>query len=227
MPTGSPPTSQITAERGWGKPLLLAGLLIAVPLRLPAATAGHGPSEAVFIAQIILLLLCGRLLGEAMQRIGQPAIMGQLLSGVLLGPSVLGAISPDLEHMLFPRTAEQKAMLDAVAQLGVLMLLLLTGMESDLSLVRRSGRAALSVSMAGIAVPFLCGIVLGEALPDSMLPDPARRLVTTLFLGTALAIASVKIVAVTIRDLHYLRRTIGQLIVTSAIIDDKIGRASS
>src|SRR5205085_1109017 len=76
---------------------------------------------------------------------------------------------------------------------------------------------------AGIAVPFLCGILLGEALPDSMLPDPARRLVTTLFLGTALAIASVKIVAVTIRDLHYLRRTIGQLIVTSAIIDDTIG----
>src|SRR5205823_6360312 len=63
----------------------------------------------------------------------------------------------------------------------------------------------------------------GEALPDSMLPDPARRLVTTLFLGTALAIASVKIVAVTIRDLHYLRRTIGQLIVRSAIIDDTVG----
>jgi len=210
-------------ERGWGKPLLLAGLLIVAPMPLLAETARHGPSEAVFISQIILLLLCGRLLGEAMQRIGQPAIMGQLLSGVLLGPSVLGAISPDLEHMLFPRTAEQKAMLDAVSQLGILMLLLLTGMESDLSLVRRSGKAALSVSMAGIAVPFLCGILLGEALPDSMLPDPARRLVTTLFLGTALAIASVKIVAVTIRDLHYLRRTIGQLIVTSAIIDDTIG----
>src|SRR5437763_10093093 len=224
MPTGSPSsTRQAAAARGWGKSLSLACLLIAAPTPLLAETAQHGPSEAVFIAQIILLLLCGRLLGELMQRIGQPAIMGQLLSGVLLGPSVLGALSPDLEHTLFPRTPEQKAMLDAVAQLGVLMLLLLTGMESDLSLVRRSSRAALSVSMAGIAVPFACGILLGEALPDSMLPDPARRLVTTLFLGTALAIASVKIVALTIRELNYLRRTIGQLIVTAAIIDDTIG----
>src|SRR5204862_6956448 len=208
-------------KRRWGEALLCAGLLIALPgavLAQTAPAASHGHSEAVFVAQIILLLLCGRLLGELMQRIGQPAIMGQLLSGVLLGPSVLGALWPDLEHTLFPRTPEQKAMLDAVSQLGVLMLLLLTGMESDLSLVRRSSRAALSVSMAGIAVPFACGILLGEALPDSMLPDPARRLVTTLFLGTALAIASVKIVAVTIRDLHYLRRTIGQLLVTSAII---------
>jgi Kef-type K+ transport system membrane component KefB/nucleotide-binding universal stress UspA family protein len=223
MPTGSPPTRQATVERGWGKPLLLASLLIAVPTPLYAETAQHGPSEAVFIAQIILLLLCGRLLSEGMQRIGQPAIMGQLLSGVLLGPSVLGALSPGLEHALFPTAPEQKAMIDAVAQLGVLLLLLLTGMESDLSLVRRSSRTALSVSLAGIAVPFLCGILLGEALPDGMLPDPARRLVTTLFLGTALAIASVKIVALTIRELNYLRRTIGQLIVTAAIIDDTIG----
>jgi len=223
MPTGSPSTKRVTVERGRGKPLLLASLLIAVPTPLLAETAQHGPSEAVFIAQIILLLLCGRLFGEGMQRIGQPAIMGQLLSGVLLGPSVLGTLSPGLEHALFPPAAEQKAMIDAVAQLGVLMLLLLTGMESDLSLVRRSSRTALGVSLAGIAVPFLCGILLGEALPDSMLPDPARRLVTTLFLGTALAIASVKIVALTIRELNYLRRTIGQLIVTAAIIDDTIG----
>ena len=110
MPTGSPPpTRQAAAARGWGKSLSLACLLIAAPTPLLAETAQHGPSEAVFIAQIILLLLCGRLLGEIMQRIGQPAIMGQLLSGVLLGPSVLGALWPGLEHTLFPPTAEQKA----------------------------------------------------------------------------------------------------------------------
>src|SRR5207302_2020624 len=82
-------------------------------------------------------------------------------------------------------------------------LLIVTGMETDLALVRRTGKAALSVSLAGIAVPFLCGIALGEALPDSMLPHPDQRLVTTLFIGTALAIASVKIVALTIRELDF------------------------
>jgi len=214
------------AKRHWGEALLCAGLLIALPgavLAQTAPAASHGHSEAVFVAQIILLLLCGRLLGEGMQRIGQPAIMGQLLAGVVLGPSVLGVLWPAAERTLFPAIPEQKAMIDAVSQLGILMLLLLTGMETDLALVRRTGKAALSVSLAGIAVPFLCGIALGEALPDSMLPHPDQRLVTTLFIGTALAIASVKIVALTIRELDFLRRTIGQLIVTAAIVDDTIG----
>ncbi len=213
-----------TNRRKWAKGLLLAAALVALPDPLMAAEgAAHAPSEVVFLLQIILLLVAGRLLGEGMQRIGQPAIMGQLIAGMLLGPSVFGALWPDLQHMVFPRTPEQKAMIDAVSQLGILMLLLLTGMETDLSLVRRTGRTALSVSLAGISVPFLCGILVGELLPDSMLPHPDHRLITTLFLGIALAISSVKIAAVTIRDLNFLRRTLGQLIVTAAIIDDTIG----
>src|SRR5436305_262170 len=226
MPPVSAAKSNAMAKRRWGEALLCAGLLIALPgavLAQTAPAASHGQSEAVFVAQIILLLLCGRLLGEGMQRIGQPAIMGQLLAGMVLGPSVLGMLWPAAERTLFPAIPEQKAMIDAVSQLGILMLLLLTGMETDLALVRRTGKAALSVSLAGIAVPFLCGIALGETLPDSMLPHPDQRLVTTLFIGTALAIASVKIVALTIRELDFLRRTIGQLIVTAAIIDDTIG----
>src|SRR5207249_3634481 len=174
--------------------------------------------EVVFLAEIILLLVCGRLLGEAMQRIGQPAVMGQLLAGVLLGPSVLGALAPEFQHGLFPAAPEQSGMIGAVAQLGILMLLLLTGMETDLSLVRRTGRTAIGVSLAGIAVPFLCGVLLGELLPDDLLPNPEQRLVTTLFLGTALAISSVKIVAMAIRELGFMRRTLGQLTVAAAII---------
>ena len=113
--------------------LLLAALLILIPIPLAAEGPAHAPSEVVFLTEIILLLVCGRLLGEAMQRIGQPAVMGQLIAGVLLGPSVLGALWPDLQHAIFPATHEQKSMIDAVSQLGILMLLLLTGMETDLS----------------------------------------------------------------------------------------------
>jgi Kef-type K+ transport system membrane component KefB/nucleotide-binding universal stress UspA family protein len=199
-------------------------ILAASPLSAaeqPASTTGA--SEAVFIAQIVLLLLVGRLLGEVMQRIGQPAIIGQLLAGIVLGPSVFGAIWPDAQHAIFPSAGAQRSMLDAVAQLGILMLLLLTGMETDLRLVRRAGAAAISISIAGIMVPFACGFAMGELLPDGMLPDPGRRLITSLFLGTALSISSVKIVALIVREMNFMRRNVGQIIVASAIIDDSIG----
>src|ERR1700737_2127209 len=206
-------------------PVLLAALpFCLVPALVFAADKGsHGPSEVIFLCQIIALLVCGRLMGELMHRIGQPAVMGQLIAGILLGPSVLGALWPELQHSMFPTSPDQKAMIDAVAQLGILLLLLLTGMETDLSVVRRSRRAAVCVSIAGIAVPFLCGILLGELLPDTMLPDPGKRLITALFLGTALSISSVKIVAMVVREVGFLRRTVGQVIVAAAIIDDTIG----
>ena len=187
-------------------------------------TAGtHGPSAIVFLAQIVALLVTGRLMGEFMQRIGQPAVMGQLIGGILLGPSVLGLLWPGLQHALFPAAAEQKAMIDGIAQLGILMLLLLTGMETDLSVFRRSRGTAAAVSVAGIAVPFACGIGLGLLLPDALLPDPGKRLITTLFLATALSISSVKVVATVVREVGFLRRTLGQVIVAAAVIDDAIG----
>src|SRR5215469_980474 len=185
-------------------------------------TAPAGSAEVVFLCEITLLLAFGRLLGEAMLRIGQPAVMGQLIAGILLGPSALGALWPDLQHAIFPSGPEQKAMIDAVAQLGVLMLLLLTGMETDLSVVGKLRRTALTVSLSGIVVPFACGFILGELLPDTMLPRPEQRLITSLFLGTALSISSVKIVAMVVREMNFLRRTVGQLIVTSAVIDDTV-----
>ncbi len=177
----------------------------------------------IFLIEITLMLLVGRLLGEVMQRIGQPAVMGQLLAGVLLGPSALGLIWPSAHQVIFPNLPEQKAMIDAISQLGVLMLLLLTGMETDLALVSKMRRTALFTSLSGVALPFACGFALGEFLPDSLLPDPARRLATSLFLATTLSISSVKIVAMVIMEVDFMRRNIGQIILASAILDDTIG----
>ena len=114
-------------------------------------------------------------------------------------------------------------MIDAISQFGILLLLLLTGMETDLKLVRQTGRASVFASLMGIVIPFACGVALGEMLPDSMLPDPGKRLITSLFLGTALSIASVKIVAMVVREMNFMRRTVGQVILASAIIDDSVG----
>ncbi len=206
-----------------GRVILALALLCATSTPAwAAAVPGSGSVEGTFIAEIVVLILVGRVLGEVMQRLGQPAITGQLIAGIILGPSVFGAIWPDGQKALFPSAPEQKAMIDAVSQLGILMLLLLTGMETDLRLVRKVGPAAVAISVTGILVPFICGFALGQLLPDSILPV-GQRLIPSLFLGTALSISSVKIVAMVVREMNFMRRDLGQVIVASAIIEDTIG----
>src|SRR5664279_3346579 len=144
--------------RSWLRFLWLFAPLVALaclPERAWAAGEAHqGASELLFIAQIMVLMLVGRLLGEVMLRFKQPAVMGQLIAGLVLGPSLFGLVLPDLQHGLFPNNPEQKAMIDAISQFGVLLLLLLTGMETDLKLVRQTGRAAVLASLMGIVIPF-------------------------------------------------------------------------
>jgi Kef-type K+ transport system membrane component KefB/nucleotide-binding universal stress UspA family protein len=208
-----------------GGPLVLCAALLV--LSTTAAFSAEGPkgspSEVVFLAELIVLMLVGRLLGEAMLRIGQPSVMGQLLAGILLGPSLLGWLWPDLQHWIFPADKVQKSMIDAISQFGILLLLLLTGMETDLKLVRKVRRAAATISLTGVAVPFACGAALGLFLPESLLPDPGKRLLTSLFLGIALSISSIKIVAAVVREMDFTRRNLGQVIVASAIMEDTIG----
>lgn len=183
----------------------------------------HDAAVAVFVAQIVVLLVVGRLLGELMQQLRQPPVIGQLIAGLLLGPSIFGAISPAAFHALFPSDPSHKAMLDGISQLGIVLLLLMTGMETDLTVFRDARRSAVSISICGILIPFICGCVLGAFLPDSMLPSTDKRIITALFLGIALSISSVKIVALVVRELGFLRRTVGQVIVASSILDDTIG----
>src|SRR5713101_4125018 len=201
----------------------IAALVLSAGPSFAAEGARIGASEVIFLAQLITLMLVGRLLGEAMNRIGQPSVMGMLLGGILLGPSVLGVLSPDLQQAVFPSTPEQKAMLDGISQFGILLLLLLTGMETDLKLVRTVGKAALSISLTGVAVPFICGFALGQLMPEWLLPHPDQRLLTSLFLGTALSISSIKIVAAVVREMGFTRRKLGLIIVASAICEDSIG----
>ena len=203
----------------WATALMLIMLTVA-------DAAGQGsarPSEFLLIAQVVLLIAVGRGLGEIMQRLGQPSVIGELLAGLLLGPSLFGWVWPQAQSAIFPPLPEQKALIDGLAQFGILLLLLLTGMETDLKLVRKVGKAAITISVAGIVVPFLCGFALGQVLPESLLPHPEARLVASLFLGTALSISSVKIVAVVVREMNFMRRNVGQIIIATAVIDDTIG----
>jgi len=184
--------------------------------------SGSGRTEAILVAEVLLLLVTGRLLGEVMQRLGQPSLMGALLAGIILGPSLFGWLWPEAQHFLFPKNEAQKGMIDGLSQIGILMLLLLTGMETDLRLVKKSGTAAIAVALCGIAFPFACGFLLGQFGP-AILFGTGSRLVPSLFLGTALSISSVKIVAMVVREMNFMRRALGQLIVTTAIMEDTCG----
>ena len=192
------------------------------------ATAGNGSSgtgraEGLLVAEVLLLLIVGRLLGEGMQRIGQPALMGTLLAGIILGPSLFGWLWPSAQHFIFPKDEAQKGMIDGLSQVGILMLLLLTGMETDLKLVKKSGAAAIAIALCGIAFPFVCGFLLGQFGPARLFNGMGDRLVPSLFLGTALSISSIKIVAMVVREMNFMRRNLGQVIVATAIMEDTCG----
>ncbi len=203
--------------------VIWGGVVSVLTVTLAYAAEGGGSkagSEFLLLVQVALLIGVGRGLGEVMQRIGQPSVIGELLAGLILGPSLFGWVWPQAQLAIFPHDPAQKAMLDGIAQFGILLLLLLTGMETDLTLVRKVGRPAITISIFGIVLPFACGFALGEFMPESLLPNPEARLVAALFLGTALSISSIKIVAVVVREMNFMRRNVGQIIVASAIIDD-------
>jgi K+:H+ antiporter len=184
-------------------------------------TSDH--TTVLFFGEVVLMLIVGRFLGEIMRRLGQPEVLGQLVAGIILGPTIFGNLLPGAHNLIFPDAVELKKMIDGISQLGILMLLLLAGMETDFTIVRRQKRSALFSSLFGIILPFACGFVLGEFLPDSLLPAPDRRFITALFLATALSISSIKIVAMVIMEVDFMRRNIGQLILASAIVDDTVG----
>jgi len=183
------------------------------------------PHHAVFLLllQIAVLLAMARLLGELMRKLGQPAVIGELMAGVVLGPSVLGALAPHIQAFIFPPVQSQADLLAVVSWLGVLFLILCTGFETDIGLIKRRGKYALIVSSFGISIPLAAGILFGFTLDDHYLADPDKRLVFALFMAVSMSICAVPVIAKVLMDLKLIRRDIGQLILASAMTDDTVG----
>jgi Kef-type K+ transport system membrane component KefB len=142
---------------------------------------------------------------------------------VLAGPSLFAWLAPEPSAWLLPPDAAQLHLLDAVSQLGVLLLVGVTGMHIDLGLVRRKGVAAAWVSAGGLLVPLGTGIGLGLVLPSTLRAADTDRAVFALFLGVALCVSAIPVIAKTLLDLRLLHRDIGQLIVSAAAVDDVVG----
>ncbi len=177
----------------------------------------------LFLVQLALLLLVSRGLGELMRRFNLPPVVGELLAGVLLGPSLFGWIWPGLYTQIFPHSQTQADLLSVVSWLGVLFLLIVTGLETDLQLIIRKGKTALFISLGGIIIPFITGMALGWLLPDSFVANPNNRLVFTLFIATAMSISAVPVIAKVLMDLQLIRRDIGQITLAAGMTDDTIG----
>ncbi|HRQ37659.1 MAG TPA: cation:proton antiporter [Chloroflexota bacterium] len=177
----------------------------------------------VLLVQITILLFTARALGEIAQRLGQPSVVGEILAGIILGPSLLSSLFPAFGEWIVPQTAVQGYLLEVISLLGAMFLLLITGLETDLTLIRRHARTAVGVSFGGIIVTFCTGFLLGQYLPDYLLADPTQRLVFSLFVATAMSISAIPVIAKVLMDLNLMRRDIGQTIIASGMSDDTIG----
>lgn len=186
-------------------------------------TAASHHDVLVLVGQIAILLFTARALGEVAQRLGQPSVVGEILAGIVLGPSLLSSLFPAIGEWIVPQTAVQGYLLEVISLIGAIFLLLITGLETDLSLIRRHARTAIGVSFGGIAFTFFTGFLLGQFLPDFLLADTSQRLVFSLFIATAMSISAIPVIAKVLMDLNLMRRDIGQTIIAAGMSDDTIG----
>ncbi len=176
----------------------------------------------VFLLSLAVLLSTSRLLGEFSRRLGFPLVFGELASGIVLGPTLLGRVAPNAQHALFPGGVPA-TMLAGYTNVGVVLLLVVAGLEVNLGIVRRRGRSALLTSVMGIIMPLVGGVILGALLPDSDLVRPDRRMLFAIFMGVAMSISALPVIAKTLLDLGLFKTDVGLLVMASAMIDDLVG----
>jgi Kef-type K+ transport system membrane component KefB len=171
-----------------------------------------------------VLLITARMLGELMQRFGQPAVVGEILAGLLWGPTCLGTIAPAVTDVIFPSQGESAVVLEGLTTLSIAMFLLVAGMEVELSTMWRRGRTAFSVALAGFLVPFGLGTLAAwwkpYVLGCELDADPQ---IFALFFGTALSISALPVIAKTLMDLKLYKTELGMIVIGAAVFNDLVG----
>jgi K+:H+ antiporter len=170
------------------------------------------------IVALAAVVVSGRVVGRLVARIGQPLVIGEVLSGILLGPSLLGRIAPGVEDYLFPVSA--RPALGVIAQLGVILYMFVVGLEFDPASLRKRAAPYIVVSQFSIAVPFTLGIGLAFALYPAFSPPGVRFLPFALFMGIAMSITAFPVLARILTDRGLSRTDLGVAALTCAAVDD-------
>ncbi|MBW3666086.1 MAG: cation:proton antiporter [Actinobacteria bacterium] len=176
----------------------------------------------VFLVQLVLLVGVARLFGWLMKSVGQPPVVGELLAGVVLGPSVFGRVAPDSFQWVF-REATVTSVVFGMAWLGVIVLMVVIGFETDLAIINRYRSAALSVAAGALLLPLAATTALAFVVPESFIGEGFDRTIFAGFFALALSVSALPVVAKILQDLGFLRRNFGQITLAAGMTMDSAG----
>lgn len=185
---------------------------------VPAALDNLSHPLPLLLLQLITIVLAARLLGALFRRIGQPPVIGEIVAGILLGPSLLGAAAPGAFSFLFPPASI--GLLKLFAEIGVLLFLFAVGLELDVERLRHRARTAVVVSHASIVVPYFLGVGLSLFLYEELAPAGVRFLPFALFLGIAMSITAFPVLVRILKERGLAGTSLGNTAVTAAAVDD-------
>ncbi len=177
----------------------------------------------VFLVQLALLIGVARIGGGILKQMGQPPVVGELLAGIVLGPSVFDQIWPGGYQWVFVEQPVVNSAVFGIAWLGVIMLLVSIGLETDLAIIRRFRRAALWTSSGSLLVPLIVFVGVGLVVPESFIGPSGTREVFAPFFALALSVSALPVVAKILQDLGFLRRNFGQITLAAGMTMDSIG----
>lgn len=209
-------------------------------VELAGENLSHLDAETLILpvlVQLIIIIAAARLFGALARRVGQPSVVGEIVAGLVLGPSLLGWLAPDLFAALFRPVvtgvwqplahALLAKILTVIAHIGLIFLLFLVGLEFEGSHVRQHGRAAVLISLSGIVVPFALGAALAPLIHPHIGHNPAGLAVPltgfALFLGVTLSITAIPVLGRIMMELNITRTRLGAITITAAAVDDACG----
>ncbi|MBE0572527.1 MAG: cation:proton antiporter [Ignavibacteriaceae bacterium] len=184
--------------------------------------AAIGSDILKLLIQISVLLITARIFGELSQKLGQPAVLGEILAGIFLGPSLLGNLFPFIHGYIIPVTENQVNLLEVITLIGAMFLLLITGLETDLQLVKHHAKKTLGIAFGELPFSLACGFAFGFLIPNSLLVDPDQRVIFALFIAIAISLSAIPVIAKVLMDLKLIRRDIGQITLAVGMFDDTV-----